>query len=272
MRQILLAVVVLFGMVACSDDGDGDPAKAAPSDRDVPSSELERPVTAGSYAAPTGPVPTDLAAIRAEIEAAVDEPDLLNIGEGNGPGAGRMYVSLPLGREHIADQLLARYGDVLRVDVGGLPWPLDDEAMFAGCADPLPAGDPIEGLSAVLSPGSTEVALGEAVTGSVVLTNATAEPVAFTWGGAGVRGHLVRPGTDEPVGMFIGAETMQLVTTPAPAEGTSEPVALVVGVVSCRPQVHTAVQPGRYDLVTVLHLEDGRSVRSAPVEIIVAAP
>jgi hypothetical protein len=273
MRQLLLAVVVLFGMVACSDDGETRPAQTTPQEDEVPSSEAPLRVTAGRYDAPTGPVPADLAGIQAEIEASLDAPDLLNIGEGTGQGAGLMFVYLRLGREHIADQLIARYGDVLRVAVGDMPWPLIEEhRSFDSCADPLPAGDAIDGLSAKVTVTEDEVKLGEEIAGSVVLTNDTTDPVVFTWGGAGVRGYLVEPGTDEPVGMFTGMETAQLSATPAPAGGESEPIRLVVGVVSCTPTVHTAVPPGRYEVVAVLNLEDGRTIRSAPAEVVISLP
>jgi hypothetical protein len=207
------------------------------------------------------------AGVRAEIEGAIGGEDLTGIHE----LSGTVYVSVRLGREQVADGLVARYGDAVRVDVGGIPWPLDDtDVMFAACADPLPAGDAVEGLSAEVTPTHDEVAVGETVTGTVVLTNATGEAVTFGWGGAGVRGHLVRPGTDRPVGIHVGAETMQFVSTPAPAGGRSEPVPVLAGVVSCTPRAHTAVPPGRYDLVAVLHLEDGRTVRSRPTPIVVS--
>jgi hypothetical protein len=216
-----------------------------------------------------GPVPTDPAAVRAEIEAAAGRDDLAGIHE----VSGRLFVSLPLGREQIADALVARHGDLVRVDVGGIPWPLDDvDAMFAGCADPLPGGDAIDGLSAEVTPTHDEVEVGENVTGTVVLTNATREPVTFGWGGAGVRGYLVQPGSDRPVGMYVGAETMQFVSTPAPAGGASKPVPVLAGAASCNPRIHTAVPPGPYDLVAVLHLEDGRTVRSARAAIVVSTP
>jgi hypothetical protein len=209
------------------------------------------------------------ASARVAIEEAVGREDLVGIHE----LSGTVYVSVRLGREQIADELVARYGDAVRVDVGGISWPLDDaDAMFGGCADPLPAADAAEGLSAEVTPAHDEVEVGETITGTVVLTNATTGPVTFGWGGAGVRGHLVRPGTDRPVGMFVGAETMQFVSTPAPAGGRSEPVPVLAGVVSCTPRAHTAVPPGRYDLVAVLHLEDGRTVRSTPVPIVVSTP
>jgi len=231
----------------------------------MPPSDADRPRTEPAG----GPVPTDPAAVRAEIEGAVDPGDLAGIHD----ISGTVYVSVPLGREEIADGLVARHGDLVRVDVGGIPWPLDDaDTMFAGCADPLPAGDAIEGLSAEVTPAHDEVAVGEHVTGTIVLVNATDEPVAFGWGGAGVRGHLVRPGTDRPVAMYVGAETMQYVSTTAPAGGRSEPVPVLAGVVSCAPRTHTAVPPGRYDLVAVLHLEDGRTIRSTPVAIVVSTP
>jgi len=111
--------------------------------------------------------------VRAEIEGAVDPEDLAGIHE----FSGTVFVSVPLGRERIADDLVARYGDAVRVDVGGISWPLDEaDPMFSACADPLPAGDAVAGLSAEVTPTHDEVAVGENVTGTVVLTNATDGP------------------------------------------------------------------------------------------------
>lgn len=269
MRTLVLFLLTLTTVAACSD-GDGE-RRASSSSSSAPSSSSppEEPmaVTTGSYDPPEGPVPRDPAAIQTEIRAALDARDHHGIGEGTGPGAGRIYVPLRLGREHIADQLLARYGDRIRVDVGGLPWPLTDTEAFERCADPLPAGDAADGLSATVTPSTTTMELGGELTASVVLRNDTSEPVAFGWGGAGVDGHLVRPGSDEPVGMFVGAQTMQFVTTPAEPGGVSEPVNVVIGLFSCTPELHTAVPPGTYELIVILRLMDERTIRSEPVEI-----
>ena len=79
----------------------------------MPPSDADRPRTEPAG----GPVPTDPAAVRAEIEGAVDPGDLAGIHD----ISGTVYVSVPLGREEIADGLVARHGDLVRVDVGGIP-------------------------------------------------------------------------------------------------------------------------------------------------------
>lgn len=289
MRLLPIAVVVLLGMTGCSDADDGrapDPTgRETPSSPDdgstttsPPDEEPTTPVTVGRFDLPEGPVPADLAALEAEIDAALDDADVADIGPGIGAGEGLMYVSLRLGREHIADALVARYGDKLRVDVGGMPWPLDAaDELFTPC-EPLPAADAPAGITAKVRPDDTEVEFADAPRGTLVVSNDTDAEVLVGWGGGGVDGYLVRPGTDEPVARFIGARTMELRTTPVPPGGESEPIDLLVGAVSCTPETGTAVQPGRYELVAIVSisgsLESGEywTLRSERTEIVVSAP
>jgi hypothetical protein len=225
--------------------------------------------TAGTFDHPDGPPPDDLTATRDEIETGLGPADAVGIAG----GGDTIFVSLRPGREGIADDLLGRFGDRVQVDVGGIPWPMGEvvEAL-EGCGDPLPAGDEVDGVTAEVTPRAAEVPLGGDITGSVVVTNAGLGPVTVEWGGAGLPAHLMRPGTDAPVGAFLGMQTMQIVHATVAPGTDSEPLPIVVGVTSCTPRNGTAVQPGRYDLVAVVPLADGRTLRSAPAEITVTAP
>jgi hypothetical protein len=153
--------------------------------------------------------------------------------------------------EHLAAELHAEYGDVLKITVGSKPYPPTriSPADFV----PLPSSTiDLPGLEVTFDPGSDTVAAGEDLHGSARLTNAGAHRIAFSTGGvliAGVRRH----GDDYLAGGFTGALAAGSIKVHlAPRE--SRDLHLIVGTTSCLPDSSYAVPPGSYEILARLSL------------------
>lgn len=227
------------------------------------------PVTIGTVDLPAGAAPSDLPRVRSEIEAAVSWRDMVSIGN----SFEAVHVALRPGRERIADALIDRYGGHVQVDVSGIPWPPSQGGVAPkGCNAELPATGAVRGLSASVAPDRPTFEVGREVTGKVTVLNDTDAAVAVTWGGSGVAGYLLKPGTARPAAVLSGLQTLQLVVNEVPAGTASAPIPVFAGVASCDPGRGTALQPGDYDLVAVVSLADGGSFSSAPARVRITRP
>jgi hypothetical protein len=166
----------------------------------------------------------------------------------------RIEISLQATGGAVAQDLWERYGDLLAIRVGTKPFPPD---RAIGHEEPRtrppipPGGSERDGVSAQIVLAAPTVPSGETVQGRIVLYNRSRRHVTI-YGGQTV-GSLVAPGTDDVVGVFIGAvPAFGLIVSMAPGEHGELP--LLVGTASVLPGPEPRLPAGPYDAVAVVHL------------------
>ena len=195
-------------------------------------------------------------------------------------GTSAVEVQLAAYGEDFAAQLVATYGDIVKVRVGLFPYPMTDELAASTEPDPACASDisgPIDmsGLRAEVRLASNALAQGTDTDGKVVFTNTGTADVSFESGDP-LTGVVVMPGTTDVVGTFTGV----LAGTGAGAvlaPGESTEVGLVVGTASCIPANGFMLPPGEYEVVVVavvdyLQQPPVNRLVSIPAPLVVIAP
>ncbi len=210
-----------------------------------------------------------------EIRAMATAPGSADSGVFSGWGGtagGKVSVRLRGNGQDVAARLVERYGDAVEVTVGYLRFPgrvLQEsmEPRFADADRPRPpllpphlgltvgedlivrSGADLWSMVRLSNDGSAEV---------VVKTNGQLTPV------------VIDPQTEEVVGGFSGAQTMQLVRFVAPAAGSVE-IPLCIGTASTAPRLGYAVPPGRWAVEAALELGDEGAFRAPPIPLTVTA-
>ena len=167
-------------------------------------------------------------------------------------GAPPYEIGLAAWAEDEAGRLYRRFGDLVRLTVGALPYP-------PGTA----AGRPVPSPGATVAPlGPEEVSVeldGPAVVRSgftlrhgLLVSNRSAAELAIATNGQ-VTAVVVDPGSGEVVGGFSGAQFLPLITFRVPAAGT-ERIPLLIGTASFTPRLGYAVPPGSWGLQATLEL------------------
>ncbi len=162
-----------------------------------------------------------------------------------GSGAGTIDVTLRADGEAIADQIHAKYGDLVTIRVGLQAYPPDTGPApdCTGMPGPLVMGLP---LKASLQLGSPTVRSGEDFTATATVTNTSDAAVDFE-SGEPMMAYLYRPGTDQVVGAYVGGiGGVGAGQTLAPGESIDLDV--VGGTASCLPDLGYALPPGQYDV------------------------
>jgi hypothetical protein len=204
------------------------------------------------------PEPTELEQIRAELEAEFAlAPPMISLGTGDDA----VEVGLRADGAARAAELLERYGDDVRVQVGFFPYPDPGDARPTGGCErpPAPAGQP--GLETEIVVDRPPAHPGDWGEGRIELRNVGAERIQFLTGTA--TGLLLGP-DGEVAGAYEGGVTLAGVGVDlAPGESTS--LRLFIGTASCDPTAGYAVPSGTYDLVAVL----APGVVTAPAPLVI---
>jgi len=190
---------------------------------------------------------------------------LVSVGQGVGP----VEVFLTETEEAMAGELVARYGDAVRVTVGLLPYPL--EAASSVCQAPVGDESPA-GLEMTIVPldeplTSTGV---QPVTFKVQLTNAGDAPIQFV---SGTASGTILDANGRVVGSAanIAIEDVGIPVDLSPRASTTLPG--VVGLASCDPRLGYALPPGEYQLLASVHYSAGSgpsTVLTPPTPITIA--
>lgn len=163
---------------------------------------------------------------------------------------GRWVVAVHLRADNVTDaaELWRRWGDALVIQVGNFLYPSGEPVGRVECPEPSPDAQP--GVAALVELDGAEVASGADFTGTATVTNRGAKRVDATTGGRMV-GVVVRPGTDDVVGVWDGASTAEArLIDLAPGESTQLPV--VGGTATCSPDGPPGLPPGRYEVLVAV--------------------
>jgi hypothetical protein len=164
---------------------------------------------------------------------------------------GAIIVDLLVSEEAYADELLARFGELVHVNVGAFPYPMPDPLPESRCET---LGDPqaVDGLEITLDPIASPITmstmLGASVT-DVRLRNVGEEVIRFTTGQP--LGLLVQEGDRTAVNFNELAMAALGIEVDLPPHG-EQTIALSTGLASCDPAVGYRVPAGSYDLIAVL--------------------
>jgi hypothetical protein len=202
-------------------------------------------------------------ATQAQLMAAMDDIIVMvdRSFQGVGLGAGVIDVNLRADGEDLAAEVFEKYGDLVRITVGLLPYP----DRFAGPAvcrtDQLNVSDAQLDLAAELN--ANFIRPGADFRGKVTITNTAAAPFDFQ-SGPSQTAAVYLPGADLPVGFFTGGmDDIGYGATIAP--GGSITLDVVGGTASCDPALGWALPPGSYEVrvqVEVYTMHD-----NAPTEV-----
>lgn len=181
---------------------------------------------------------------------------------------GTVTIGLRAADERLAGQMVAQHGDLVRVQVGSLPYPMPDPPPPSHCpalaADAAPAGMEITvvppgPLSAADDPFSADL--------QVMVRNVGSDRISF---GTGIAiGYLLdQQGSVVAASDTVGIDDIGLGVDLAPGESTT--IQLVVSPASCDPAVGYVVPPGTYQLVALVQHERD-TLRSTPLSVEVTA-
>jgi hypothetical protein len=190
-----------------------------------------------------------LARVLAERPGALTRsPDLDQVDGGPPP----YEIGLAAWAEDEAGELYRRFGDLVRLTVGALPYP---PGAFAGRPVPSPerAADPLGPEEAgVELDGPAVVRSGHTLRHGLLVSNRSGAELAIATNGQ-VTAVVVDPGSGEVVGGFSGAQFLPLITFRVPPAGT-ERIPLLIGTASFTPRLGYTVPPGNWGLQATLDL------------------
>jgi hypothetical protein len=168
----------------------------------------------------------------------------------------------------VAEDLHRRFGDSVRLTVGGLPYPPGREPdRSLGYLLRHPPGELLGQREAeVRLDGAATVRSGQTLRHGLLLRNLTDRVLPIATNGNLTAGG-VDPQTGQVVGGFAGAQTMPLIMFPV-APGNTERIPLVIGTASFRPDLGYAVPPGSWGIEVPLTVQrdlETRERRRTPV-------
>jgi hypothetical protein len=173
----------------------------------------------------------------------------------NSAGDALMIIALT-GDESIAAELYERYGDVLDIRVGAMPYPLPDGgAASEACGTvPEPPADQA-GLAISLDALTADPRVEGGATTQVRIVNETSAAVGFG-SGQPLTAVMVRPGSSQIIGVYTGAIAgTGLTVSLQPGEETS--IQVLVSAASCDPSLGYVLPAGDYEVVvTIDHFTD----------------
>jgi hypothetical protein len=199
------------------------------------------------------PLPRLTAAQMGQIDEHLMATEEANLVSGSPCPGGPVIVSLKPGREWLARQLAANYGDKLAIYVGLTAW--DGKPGRTPVCGSLPAPAPLpRGASLAFVPGSGAVTSGDDFVGRVRLHEQGPGTLSMNIGQP-LEAVLVRPGTERVVGVYAEgiAGTGQTVRL---APGQSMSVAVIGGTARCDGGTGSALSAGTYG-ATVLVSNEG---------------
>jgi hypothetical protein len=179
-------------------------------------------------------------------------------------------IHLAAHAEDIAADLHRRYDEFVALTVGALPYPPSSRPIRSSAASRGPGSDPVpadpDELQVELDQQLT-VRSGHNATGGLLVTNASASSIAVETNGC-LTAQVVDPATGVVVGGYAGFQVTPLVTFHA-APGDTVRVPLVVGTASQDQTLGYAVPPGRWALVAIMSLADGRRLKTPLLEFVI---
>jgi hypothetical protein len=168
-----------------------------------------------------------------------------------GKGWAAVEVHLEPTATAVAQELRDRYGDALGLTVGTKPFPPRPDVVPTG-PRPLPdAPADVNGVHAEIILEDNVVPSGTTVRGQIAFHNHGDQPATIH--GGQMVGSVVRLGTDEIVGVYVGAVlAFGLTVSMSPGEDGWLP--LLVGTASVIPNSDPVLPPGDYEAVAVVKL------------------
>ena len=166
------------------------------------------------------------------------------------PGVDGVTVQLRADSESVAEDLVARYGDIVSIMLGNLPYPASTGATSDAtgtCTADVTGPTDLNGLRADLVFADPTVHSGQDIDGTVTVTNTGNAPATFQ-SGSPLVGWVVLPGTTSVVASYTGAIAgVGVGGTLAPGE--SSEIAVLVGTASCEPGLGYTLPPGQYQVL-----------------------
>jgi hypothetical protein len=207
-----------------------------------------------------GYVPADLRRAGAELVAeAQANPGVFSSYSGSDDEGRRPFqldVGLNAGQEARAATMVERWGPIVRITVGGLPFVptgCGEQPVMPRCPD-IDGLDPVTiGLELTLTVQTPTISASQYGQATLTERNIGTKPVAIG-SGQPVVGSIVKPGTKQVVGRFTGA-IAGVGGGPNLAPGESGTVAVVFGGARCDGGPGTALPPGTYGLRVALKQE-----------------
>ena len=169
---------------------------------------------------------------------------------GVGAGVDGVTVQLRADSESVAKDLVARYGDIVSIMLGNLPYPASADATSGAtgaCTADVTGPTDLNGLRADLSFPNPTVHSGQDIDGTITVTNTGSAPATFQ-SGSPLVGLIVQPGTTNVVASYTGGIAgVGVGGTLAPGE--SSEIQVLVGTASCEPSVGYTLPPGQYEVL-----------------------
>lgn len=187
-----------------------------------------------------------------------------------GNGANAIGLELLTGREQLASQVLARFGDIVEIKVG--------ETAYCGApgtsrtCEVLPGTDALPpGLGLSLRLEASSIKATDRLSGELVIRNDS--PTIFEMEtGQPLVAAIVRPGTRTVVGTYSGAIAgtgygLRL------SNGQSDTIRVIVGTSRCDGERGSALPPGRYGVrVGIGHNEGPPGLLAPEVPLTILGP
>ena len=162
-----------------------------------------------------------------------------------GRGAGEVHLTLRADGEDVAAEMHERYGDLVEITVGLLPYPdrFSGDPLCGPLVGPIDVDSPLVAV-ATLDVGSVRSGLDFG--GTVIVRNAGADVFDFQ-SGPTQSAVVFRPGAAAPSGFYTGG--MDAIGYGARLEpGGSVSLDVVGGTASCDPALGYALPPGLYEV------------------------
>jgi len=182
-------------------------------------------------------------------------------------GAPPYVIELAPWAEAEAGRLYRRFGDLVNLTVGALPYP-PDNSTGRPVSPPGRAADPLGPEEAdVELDGPAIVRSGHTLRHGLLVRNRGTAALAIATNGH-LTASVVDPETGGVVGGFFGAQTLPLIMYRV-AQGTTQRIPLLIGTASFTQQLGYAVPPGNWGVQATLDLGDPdsgeRTRRRTPV-------
>ncbi len=186
-----------------------------------------------------------------------------------GIGAGTIDIALRADGEPIAEQIRAKYGDLVKIQIGLQPYP-PGRAPAPDCTNlpgPFVIGSP---FAATLELENASVRSGEDFKATATVTNKTDAPAEFE-SGQPMTAYIYRAGTDQLVGAYDGGiDGVGAGGTLVP--GATIDVEVVGGTASCLADLGYALPPGDYDVRAAIDQYERPAAGGVIVRYLLSAP
>ncbi len=168
---------------------------------------------------------------------------------------GPILVTLPPGREWLAEKLTATYGTKVTITVGGTHWD-GRPAKSPTCGDLAKPRHIPAGLSAKFIPSKRSVTSGTSFRGAIRVTNRGSKDITLTSGSMAT--YVVKQGTRRVAGATSSFK-LDVLYSYVVKPGRSVSIPVIGGTTRCDGGIGSALPPGSYDVVEKFGVPDYRS-------------